>query len=223
MKTPRRRLVDETRLRPIAHNAAYPNKQDIPHWIARGMVRGLLMFFSMPRRGPRVDRISLQVIEDALLSATEHWRSGLVDESQYTNEQVRRMASAVPDIIESLLLHPSEDVISEESNRLISLFKGYTSLRGQAARLRWLKRALPEILPQLLRWSRCPLQPPDCPRRTDMPADKELKQWAEKNGSRHVIFHLLAHHHGSTHSAVKDHFHRHRPRRSPGSRPPQHA
>lgn len=189
----------------------------IPEQVCRGLVRGLLEYFSMPERREILGKVFHAVIEDALI--------GEADRLQDMDSAI--VSDHVPNVIKNLATHPSYDVLAEECTRLLPVLKGYSSLKGQLSRATWLKSNLPKILTSLFEASRCPLlqaspeEPFLCHRRTNMPSDREISSWAEKRkGELDVAFCILAHHHGSSYDIVRERYKRPEGRRSPSNKGP---
>jgi len=209
-------LIDKSRLRQNFYNPECPSGPDIPHWKVRGLVRGLLSYFSLPSRWRALARPYLDVLEQTLLASVE--RSGASDFAEIrdgnSNDLVNLFAASVPDLVKSLLDHPSWPVLAEESNRLLPELEGYHSIQGNGRNIKrteWLENHLSAILEALMQQSACSWM--DCPRVTTVPDRVKLQEWAEINSTGDLRFHILAHHHGSSYSVVRDRFNRRTPRK----------
>ncbi len=191
------------------YTQTYPQQQHVPHQLVRGLVRGLLLYFSRPARRVAADQIHHDTLEAWLLAWIEEQTNPSTTRRArptrtYTNAEVSNIANSVPEIVNVLLQHPSPLILTHESAWLTQTLSKYTTLpRDSRTRLRWVQNQLPRILEGLLLGSRCPRI--DCPRRDSVPDRDELETWMQRAGFgvRALIFHILAHYHGSTYTTVQ--------------------
>jgi hypothetical protein len=151
------------------------------------------------------------VLEQSLLASVEGHnanKSARVNDERI-NDLVNQLSTKIWYLREALLYHPSKDVLGTEYNRILEELREYRSIEREE-RKHWLKTSLPAILQDLLHKGCCQIM--DCPRLTDLPDDHTLEEWTAKSISD-LRFEILAHHHGSSYSAVRDRFNRRIPRR----------
>jgi hypothetical protein len=65
------KLINKSRLRQKSYRVDSPSGAEIPHWKVRGLVRGLLGYFSRPSRHRTLDKIYQDVLEQSLLASVE--------------------------------------------------------------------------------------------------------------------------------------------------------
>lgn len=202
----------------------------VPHFIVRGLIRGIFQYLSVPARRRRIDDGHLDWYEDGLLEliGQKHGLSELID------QELRRFAQAVANerddkkrndemlVKEQFLInrevsglsefickglmelshHPHPFALSRESNWLRKQLEPYPMRKARKQRLAWLHENLPHLLRDVNRISSCPSIP--CPRRTTVPEMIELQQWVDSTrGIGDLRIRILAHFHNSTHSTVR--------------------
>ena len=223
-KRPRPKSFNDSRLRGLEVGLRdHPKKGPIADGICRSLVRGLLIYFSSPERRKDLDKIFIDVIEDALLDEAQRLNTELA-----AADDINVASNRVHEMINELLKHPSYDVLAEEIQRLLPLFETYPYFDDDELRKQdWLRVNVLRILAELFEGSKCQLrqattsEPGLCHRRKDVPGSEEIREWSKKSGTLQVLFHILAYHHGSTYDTVKEHYERPQGRRSPSNKGPQ--
>ncbi len=218
----RRSLTDTISAKNRAYTTTYPRGRGLPHEAVRGLVRGLLLYFSMPARRSGAEQIHLDRLEMCLLrwieeQANPHMASRTrkphTYTRTYTNDAVNRIADSVPETVKTLLRHPSPLVLTHESEWLRQELVEYAALpKDFKKRLTWVQKRWPRLSYGLLRVSRCPRR--DCPRGDTVPDRDALAMWLEDDGlgPRALTFHILAHYHNSTYNTIKRSLQSHAPR-----------
>jgi hypothetical protein len=181
----------------------YSSKRSIPHPLARALVRGLLVYYSIPARRRKADQQAMDWQEYGLMelinriAAEDTW----TPDKSYNNELVNRFSSRITKELENLLRHPHPLALAPESDWLCEQLTSYGKLES-GRRIPWLKRELPKLLRGLNERSRCGRL--SCPRRTTIPDIHGLEKWALPHSTIGTIrLHVLAHFHGSTFETVR--------------------
>ncbi len=204
-----RRLADIIGTQKWSYPTTYPQSPSLPHQAVRGLVRGLLIYFSMPARRSGAEQIHFDRLEMCLLTwieeQTNSTRTSRARRTRtYTNDAVNRIANSVPEVVTILLQHPSPLVLRRESEWLQKELAAYAALpKNFKERFKWVQVRLPTILSGLLWQTNCPRV--DCPHQLAAPDRDELSRWLLNDGlgPRALTFHILAHYHGSTHYTVQ--------------------
>lgn len=168
-------------------------------------------------------KVSLDVLEDTMLTSVERLAASETTDTTdgYTNDLVNRVATTIPEVLQSILRHPNESVLATESDWLLQKLTEYGSIQGEermVKREKWLTTHLPAILRKLLHNHGCPFM--DCPSQITMPNKETLEKWTEINSVGEVRLHILAYYHGCTYAVIKERFHRRTPRRISERKPP---
>ncbi|BFU94314.1 MAG: hypothetical protein NTNFB02_10360 [Nitrospira sp.] len=228
-KSPRSRYqrkawVDHFRteyLVPFSQQKEITGRQDLAR---RALVRGLLTYLSVPKRRWKVEKYAGEWIEDGLLEFLDQVmarKMGAEIDGQYnglkkrkareqtreekiaeTHEEITRIANTVSTIMSDLLHHPHRLTLERESDWLIQGALKKAPIKESERCRTWLENNLPLLLRQLNDFSRCGFL--DCPRRTTMPHNAELRRWTNSSrGIGALRFHILAHFHHSTFDSVE--------------------
>lgn len=189
----------------------------VPPALVRGLIRGLLRYYSQPARRRRADEQGLDWMEDGLMELLDCLAAERTEDARTPantrqiehasrEEVVNRYASRVTQTLNTLLRHPHPRALAIESDWLDPQLAPYGKLHSEQC-VSWLRKNLPNLLGELLDRSRCGLL--SCPRTTTVPDDIELKKWAFRkdtitpNTPTRIRHHILAHFHGSTFQTVK--------------------
>lgn len=186
-------------------NQEYSWKGSIPHPLVRALIRGLLVYFSIPARRRKADEQAKDWQENGLMELIDRiaeegaWTS----EKSYNDEEVNRSSSCITTALKGLLRHPHPLALAPESDWLCEQLAPYGKLRSvERMRIQWLSKELPSLLRALNQRSRCGWT--TCPRRTTIPDSHELSKWASTGRTIGTVrLHILAHFHGSTSETVK--------------------
>ncbi len=209
----RRSLTDTISAKNRAYTTTYPRGRGLPQEAVRGLVRGLLLYYSQPARRRGADAIHFDRLEMCLLTWLEEQanpsmagrtRPPRTYARTYSNAAVNCIADRVPEAIKILLRHPSPLVLMHESEWLRQELVQYAALpKDFKKRLTWVQKRWPHLSYGLLRVSRCPRR--DCPREDTVPDRDILAKWLEDDGlgPRALTFHILAHYHNATYNTVK--------------------
>ena len=161
------------------HTQRYQVSPNIPPKLFRGVLRGILIYFTQPARRRKAERFHLDILEECLLAYVEtNIGPRPIRERTYSNEEVGRFANDTLSIIATLFKHPSPIILRHESRWILQELTNYSgdSLRP---RLKWLKQRSRRILVGLNRITRCPSL--DCERETSLPSDDLLAKWASQH------------------------------------------
>ncbi|MCG3777312.1 MAG: hypothetical protein JW395_4190 [Nitrospira sp.] len=200
---------------------SYAQKRDLPHGVVRGLLLGLLSYFTRPAMRHRLSRVHLETLTDCLLAFSDTKRSHAPtgrkrQKRTDTDKQItRRSVDDVHKILPFLLQHPSPYILELESKWLMQILAEYRTLPVEN-RLQWVEKKVHRLFPKardpllaygllggLLRVTRCPRT--DCKCQTTIPSRGTLDMWTRHAGSgvRELSYHILAYYHGSSYGTVK--------------------
>jgi hypothetical protein len=214
------RVADELKSYKRWDIQSYSQKRNLPHGVVRGLLLGLLNYFTIPAKRHRLGQMHLDTLTDCLLASNDtkrsHTPTGRTRQKHTdTDEQVTcRIIDDIHKVMPFLLQHPSPCILDLESKWLMQMLAEYGTLpKDVTTRRDWIEQKLHRLpkrtyglLGGLPRVTRC-LQT-NCKMLTDMPTRKTLETWTHRAGSgvRELSFHILAYYHGSSYGTVKRRF-----------------